>query len=116
MFNTPNSGPLAPIVGLERRALEQAGVAPGQEQMAAASKGIPLSSDLAQLIQLNRVLQQRGAAQQQANPTPSTVAQDLKQMAMQQMQQQVELFLMVILHQYVGQIFQVQEKQYLLDM
>ena len=89
MFNMPTSGPLSPIVSLERRKLEQQGIPPGQEQPGSAAKGAPISGDLAQLIQLNRMIQQRGAMQQQANPAPSTVAQDLMQRAGQQMQPQM---------------------------
>jgi hypothetical protein len=90
MFNMPTSGPLSPIVSLERRKLEQQGIPPGQEQPGSAAKGSPISGDLAQLIQLNRMLQQRGTAQQQANAAPSTVAQDLMQRAGQQMQPQMQ--------------------------
>jgi hypothetical protein len=90
MFNMPTSGPLSPIVSLERRKLEQQGIPPGQEQQGSAAKGAPISGDLAQLIQLNRMLQQRGTAQQQANAAPSTVAQDLMQRAGQQMQPQMQ--------------------------
>ncbi|NBS71685.1 hypothetical protein EBT31_22650 [bacterium] len=82
--NPPSAGPLAPIVSLERRKFEQMGVPPGQEQQASAASGAPISGNLAQLIQLNRMLQQKANMQQQANPAPSTVAQDLMQMAMQQ--------------------------------
>lgn len=89
MFNMPTSGPLSPTVSLERRKLEQAGAQPGQEQQAAAGMGSPISGDLAQLIQLNRMLQQQGTMQQQANAAPSTVAQDLMQRAGQQMQPQM---------------------------
>lgn len=89
MFNYPDIGPLSPTVGLERRKFEQMGVPPGQEEATSTTQGTPISSDLAQLIQLNRALQQRTAAQQQANPAPSTVAQDLMQMAMQQRAQQM---------------------------
>jgi len=89
MFNMPTSGPLSPIVSLERRKLEQQGIPPGQEQQGSAAKGAPISGDLAQLIQLNRMIQQQGAMQQQANPAPSTVAQDLMQRAGQQMQPQM---------------------------
>jgi hypothetical protein len=84
MFNMPTNGPLSPTVSLERQKLEQAGVQPGQEQQAAASMGSPINGNLAQLIQLNRMIQQQGAMQQQANAAPSTVAQDLMQLAMQQ--------------------------------
>jgi hypothetical protein len=90
MFNMPTSGPLSPTVSLERRKLEQAGAQPGQEQQAAASMGSPISGDLAQLIQLNRMLQQRGTAQQQANAAPSTVAQDLMQQVTQQRAPQMQ--------------------------
>jgi hypothetical protein len=90
MFNMPTSGPLSPIVSLERRKLEQQGIPPGQEQQGSAAKGSPISGDLAQLIQLNRMIQQQGAMQQQANPAPSTVAQDLMQRAGQQMQPQMQ--------------------------
>lgn len=89
MFNMPTSGPLSPIVSLERRKLEQQGIPPGQEQPGSAAKGSPISGDLAQLIQLNRMLQQQGTMQQQANAAPSTVAQDLMQRAGQQMQPQM---------------------------
>lgn len=89
MFNMPTSGPLSPIVSLERRKLEQQGIPPGQEQQGSAAKGSPISGDLAQLIQLNRMIQQQGAMQQQANAAPSTVAQDLMQRAGQQMQPQM---------------------------
>ena len=90
MFSMPTSGPLSPTVSLERKKLEQAGVPPGQEQQGAAAKGMPISGDLAQLIQLNRMLQQKGAMQQQANPAPSTVAQDLMQQVMQQQAPQMQ--------------------------
>jgi hypothetical protein len=90
MFNMPTSGPLSPIVSLERRKLEQQGIPPGQEQPGSAAKGSPISGDLAQLIQLNRMLQQQGTMQQQANAAPSTVAQDLMQRAGQQMQPQMQ--------------------------
>jgi len=83
MFNMPTSGPLSPIVSLERRKLEQQGIPPGQEQQGSAAKGSPISGDLAQLIQLNRMLQQQGAMQQ-GNAAPSTVAQDLMQKVTQQ--------------------------------
>lgn len=90
MFNMPTSGPLSPTVSLERRKLEQAGAQPGQEQQAAAGMGSPISGDLAQLIQLNRMLQQQGAMQQQANAAPSTVAQDLMQQVTQQRAPQMQ--------------------------
>ena len=90
MFSMPTSGPLSPIVSLERRKLENAGVQPGQEQQGAADIGSPISGDLAQLIQLNRMLQQQGGAQQQANAAPSTVAQDLMQLAVQQRAPQMQ--------------------------
>ena len=90
MFNMPTSGPLSPIVSLERRKLEQQGIPPGQEQQGSAAKGSPISGDLAQLIQLNRMLQQQGTMQQQANPAPSTVAQDLMQQVTQQRAPQMQ--------------------------
>ena len=90
MFNMPTSGPLSPTVSLERRKLEQEGIPPGQEQQGSAAKGSPISGNLAQLIQLNRMIQQQGAMQQQANPAPSTVAQDLMQRAMQQRAPQMQ--------------------------
>jgi len=90
MFNMPTSGPLSPIVSLERRKLEQQGIPPGQEQPGSAAKGSPISGDLAQLIQLNRMLQQQGTMQQQANAAPSTVAQDLMQQVTQQRAPQMQ--------------------------
>lgn len=90
MFNMPTSGPLSPTVSLERRKLEQQGIPPGQEQQGSAAKGSPISGDLAQLIQLNRMIQQQSTMQQQANAAPSTVAQDLMQRAGQQMQPQMQ--------------------------
>jgi len=89
MFNMPTSGPLSPIVSLERRKLEQQGIPPGQEQQGSAAKGSPISGDLAQLIQLNRMLQQQGAMQQ-GNAAPSTVAQDLMQQVTQQRAPQMQ--------------------------
>lgn len=90
MFNMPTSGPLSPTVSLERRKLEQQGIPPGQEQPGSAAKGSPISGDLAQLIQLNRMLQQQGTMQQQANAAPSTVAQDLMQQVTQQRAPQMQ--------------------------
>jgi hypothetical protein len=90
MFNMPTSGPLSPIVSLERRKLEQQGIPPGQEQQGSAAKGSPISGNLAQLIQLNRMIQQQGAMQQQANSAPSTVAQDLMQQVTQQRAPQMQ--------------------------
>jgi hypothetical protein len=91
MFNASQSGlgALDPTVALSGRELDQKGVPAEKAADYYEGKGVPLSPDIAYLIQLNRMLESR-ANQPQGNAAPSTVMQDLQRMAQGAPQQQMQ--------------------------
>jgi hypothetical protein len=74
---------LDPVVGQLQQELSQNNVAPGQEVDYFQKKGVPLSPQLAYLIQMNQRIRQ-GAQMSQAQAPQTTVARDLEQMLTQQ--------------------------------
>jgi hypothetical protein len=91
MFNMTHLGigALDPSIALSSRELDQKNISAEETPDYYKDKGVPLSPDIAYLIQLNRMLESR-ANQPQSNAAPSTVMQDLQRMTQGAPQQQMQ--------------------------